>query len=475
MDSVPTSPIIPNKFSSPVSYRAGVQASDLDTGQAPRRSHEHTLALMDAFDPKVLWEEYSIISDTMVYIHELLSPDLLHQVIKGSLKDHLVTWVEEYLIKTYGKAGAAARMADIDRRIAAVPSFPGLRRFPEGRGFKQWTGDDSKALMKVYLPAIAGHVPAQMVHAFSVFLDFCYLARCDMIDEDTLDALEDSLERFHCERVIFETTGVRLGGISLPRQHALKHYRRLIRLFASPNGLCSSMMEAKHIVVVKRPYRRSSRNQPLGQIIQINQRLDKLAALEVDFTARGMLQGPCPRLPRLIAQAESSDEDADGGSYGYEREHHDDESNLSSPLQPARGRNHHHVLAIGADELEDVIDDSIEVSNADILDPSHGEAVDSFAVYDPSVLAECLLSKTPLRGYAKRPNALAQAIGFPALPDLIRWFLYDQLSSEASTRGCDVPLTSCPAFDGNISVYPSALATYFAPSDPSGPRGMHRL
>jgi len=57
-------------------------------------------------------------------------------------------------------------MADIDRRyvdqfkqllnlvdlflsIAAVPSFPGLRRFPEGRGFKQWTGDDSKALMKV--------------------------------------------------------------------------------------------------------------------------------------------------------------------------------------------------------------------------------------------------------------------------------------------------------------------------------------
>ena len=33
--------------------------------------------------------------------------------------------------------------------IAAVPLFPGLRRFPQGRGFKQWTGDDSKALMKV--------------------------------------------------------------------------------------------------------------------------------------------------------------------------------------------------------------------------------------------------------------------------------------------------------------------------------------
>lgn len=34
-------------------------------------------------------------------------------------------------------------------RIAVVPPFVGLRRFPQGRGFKQWTGDDSKALMKV--------------------------------------------------------------------------------------------------------------------------------------------------------------------------------------------------------------------------------------------------------------------------------------------------------------------------------------
>jgi len=34
-------------------------------------------------------------------------------------------------------------------RIAIVPAFSSPRRFPEGRGFKQWTGDDSKALMKV--------------------------------------------------------------------------------------------------------------------------------------------------------------------------------------------------------------------------------------------------------------------------------------------------------------------------------------
>ena len=35
--------------------------------------------------------------------------------------------------------------------VSAVPAFPGLRRFPDGRDFSQWTGDDSKAFMKVFI------------------------------------------------------------------------------------------------------------------------------------------------------------------------------------------------------------------------------------------------------------------------------------------------------------------------------------
>ncbi|KAG1893112.1 uncharacterized protein F5891DRAFT_963491 [Suillus fuscotomentosus] len=390
---------------------------DLDE-DALRRCREYTEALVQEGSLGDLWDDFGIVGELVAFtndfpradIHQMISPDILHQLVKGAFKDHLVEWVEKYLRHTHTKRKADQIMDDIDCRIAAVASFSGLRRFPQGRGFKQWTGDDSKALMKVYLPAIEGHVPVDVVRTFRALLEFCYLVRRNIITEDTLVEIEDALSRFHHYRNIFRTTGV-VPTFSLPRQHSLKHYVQNIRLFAAPNGLCSSITENKHIKAVKEPWRRSSRYNALGQILVTNQRLDKLSAARADFTRRGMLTGTCLSV-------------------------------TMDALAPA-------PLLIG-------IDEDLEIDDG------------------PTVLqAYVQLAKT--RQGKKRAQtipALAEELNIPSLPDLLRRFLFQQLHPKDPRDPSNIPLAECPLYLSKISVFNSASSRFYAPSDLSGIGGM---
>ncbi|KIJ98505.1 hypothetical protein K443DRAFT_9104 [Laccaria amethystina LaAM-08-1] len=376
------------------SCRCDALRTDLNGKGSHRCSHKNTDFLIKNFDLGILWDDFGIRHDIVPFthgfpqadIHELLSPDLLHQLIKGIFKDHLVDWVGQYLYQTHGKTVALEIIEDIDHRISAVPPYPGLRRFPDGHDYNQWTGDDSKALMKVFLAAIAGYLPSSMVQCISAFMNACYITR--------------------------RNAGVRVS-ISLPHQHALFHYYNSIQLFGSPNGLCSSITESKHIKAMKEPWRRSSQYHALIQMLQTLQQLDQMAALRHIFSRAGMLAG-----------------------------------STSSYMA-------------GGDEGSDL---DVEVDNDEEKDDG-GPIEDGLCV-----LSEVKLATKHQYGYPHKLNELSDFIRQPQFSLALSQFLFmhDHPDRQVPSRLEDLPL-----FEGNIKVYHSAVAVFYSPSDTCGPHGMH--
>lgn len=101
--------------------------------------------LSSEFQLGVLWDDYGIVGDIIVSIliilfflannvalqpftnkfpradiHELISPDLLHQLIKGTFKDHIVTWITQYVIAKHTERAANKILDDIDRRSVNI-------------------------------------------------------------------------------------------------------------------------------------------------------------------------------------------------------------------------------------------------------------------------------------------------------------------------------------------------------------------
>ena len=78
-----------------------------------------------------------------------------------------------------------------------------------------------------------------------------------------------------------------------------------------------------------------------------------------------------------------------------------------------------------------------------------------------------------VRCYPQSLEALAGHINHPQLPALTRCFLFDQLNrSEVISN--DINLEDCPTIKGKISVFHSAITSFFAPSDECGRYGMRR-
>ncbi|KAH9851009.1 hypothetical protein C2E23DRAFT_886766 [Lenzites betulinus] len=73
-----------------------------------------------------------------------------------------------------------------------------------------------------------------------------------------------------------------------------------------------------------------------------------------------------------------------------------------------------------------------------------------------------MFAKRKVRGFPKTTEGIADAIETPQLGDLIRHFLYVQVNADVDLGGDELNVNICPPCPARLSVFPSALAVFYA-------------
>ena len=119
----------------------------------------------------------------LVNIHGVMMVDILHQLLKGIIMN-MIEWTQILIdditpIKRKRRFDEALIeeapiAAQLDHRFDVVPSFSDLQHFSKFSKITQWSGNEQKDILRIFVPVVApfltGKCPAAML---------CVRAICD--------------------------------------------------------------------------------------------------------------------------------------------------------------------------------------------------------------------------------------------------------------------------------------------------------
>jgi hypothetical protein len=156
-------------------------------------------------------------------IFSRITPDVLHQLHKGTFGDYTVKWAT---------ACIPEGDKEIDARFMAMPAHPELWHFVTGVSLiSQWTGTEYKEMEKVFLGVITGAAAKDVCQAIQGLLNFIWYTRFDSHNEVSLACMAAAWCRFHshqnvfiCHHCVAERVPTHWENFSgIPKLHAMDH------------------------------------------------------------------------------------------------------------------------------------------------------------------------------------------------------------------------------------------------------------
>lgn len=206
-----------------------------------------------------------------VHIFRSITPDILHQLYQGVIK-HLLSWLK-----------AAYGSIEIDARCRRLPPNHNIRLFMKGlSSLSRVSGQEHNQICRILLGLVIdlrlpdNRSPSKVIRAVRALLDFLYLAQYPLHSSETLALMGDALDRFHSNKDIFVTLGVREHFANIPKLHFLKHFLDAIVLYGTTDNYNTEYTERLHIDLAKDAYRATNHKDEYSQMTLWLERKEKM-------------------------------------------------------------------------------------------------------------------------------------------------------------------------------------------------------
>ncbi|KAG1878537.1 hypothetical protein C8R48DRAFT_768101 [Suillus tomentosus] len=182
-------------------------------------------------------------------------PDILHQLHKKVFHNHLLKWCTDIVGE-----------AQIDEQYRTMTNYPSLCYFSKGIFLvSQWTGTEHCEMQRVFLSVLAGAVQPLVFHAARAVLDFIFYTQFHSHTSQTLDMLQNALDKFHAHKHIFKDLRVH-DDFNIPKLHSMLHYVDSIKSCSSADGFNTEFPEHLHIDFAKNAYHATNKQDYVVQM-----------------------------------------------------------------------------------------------------------------------------------------------------------------------------------------------------------------
>ncbi|KAG8789232.1 hypothetical protein FRC12_013725 [Ceratobasidium sp. 428] len=341
-----------------------------------------------------------------------MTPDLLHQMDKGVVGEHLVNWCMELVGEI-----------EMDRRVKGMPRFQRLRHFARGISvISLWTGKEAKALACTLLSVVAGCKKPEAVVAARSILDFTYRAHMPELSAADLRKMDRDLQTFDKVKGVFiHPDNPKLLSHEdrfndIPKIHAPTHYTEYIRELGTPDGFSTEITERLHIDCVKEPWRATNHVDPYQQMLTYLQQKEAWSLLRAYLHDTGRLLDP--RFTDKTADDPPDEEEeeevaGDGNSRGDGEEMWYPSPTIMMAKRPALGRKSGAYL-ISKHYATDLIPATFDYLSR-LVPPGTTIPLDEECLF--RLWRRCKLQHTRLPFYPTLPPQTDQVRAFPTTRD----------------------------------------------------------